>query len=175
MSGPGDVWQQAADNFDRHYRAIADDQWDAPTPCGDWTVRELVDHVVHWQALTGAEVGAGTSPGDSWDDVKSAIETALEDPSNLEGVTEAEGFAGLPKHQALGIATGDVLVHSWDLARAIGADETLPIEAVEAVQMGLSRFPPEMLRSPNMFGPEVEVADDASAQDKLLGFTGRQP
>ncbi len=43
MSGPGDVWKQAADNFDRHYHAIGDDQWDAATPCGDWTVRELVE------------------------------------------------------------------------------------------------------------------------------------
>lgn len=41
--------------------------------------------------------------------------------------------------------------------------------------MGVSQIPAEMLRSPGMFGAEITVPDDASAQDKLLGFTGRQP
>lgn len=66
-------------------------------------------------------------------------------------------------------------VASWDLARSIGADDTLPAGAVEATLMGLGRLPEEMLRSETMFGPAVEVAADASPQDRLLGFVGRQP
>ena len=81
----------------------------------------------------------------------------------------------MPKHQLLGIAVGDLLLHTWDLARATGGDETLPAEAVEAVLMGFRRMPEPVLRSSRMFGPAVEVADDAGEQDQLLAFTGRQP
>lgn len=175
MTGPAEIWHEAADNFDRHVRAIVDDQWDAPTDCGDWTVRDLVDHTVHWQAVVGGIVGAGTSPGDEWPAVRDAIAQALQDPSNLEGNAPPEVMGGMPKHQVLGIGTGDVLLHGWDLARAIGADETLPPAAVQAVLMGMQRVPESMLRSPGMFGPAIAVAEDASEQDRLLGFTGRQP
>ncbi len=175
MNGPGAIWQQAADNFDRHVRAVGDDQWDAPSSCGEWSVRELVDHTVHWQAVVGSVVGAGTSPGDSWDTVYPALGAALADPSNLEGNAPEDVMGGMPKHQVLGLGLGDVLLHGWDLARSIGADDTLPPDAVQAVQMGLERLPEQMLRSPSMFGPPIDVADDASPQDKLLAFTGRQP
>jgi len=83
-------------------------------------------------------------------------------------------FGDMPKHQMVGILIGDLLIHSWDLARSIGADDTLPPAAVEATMMGLSRFPEEQMRG-SMFGPAIEVPDDASAQDKLIGFVGRQP
>ena len=84
-------------------------------------------------------------------------------------------MTGMPKHQGMGLATADVLVHSWDLARAIGADDTLPAAAVEAVHMGLSQAPAEMIRNPRVFGPIVEVPPDASAQNKLIGSVGLQP
>ena len=77
--------------------------------------------------------------------------------------------------QVLGLLVTDLLVHSWDLARSIGADETLPPEAVEAALMGLQRMPEQMLRGDAMFAPAVEVADDASPQDRLIAFAGRQP
>lgn len=175
MEGPAAIWQQAADNFDRHVRSIGDDQWDVPTRCGDWTVRDLVDHAVHWQTVMGGTLGAAISPGDDWPAVRAAIMDALQDPACLEGNAPPEAFGGMPKHQVLGIATGDVLLHSWDLARALGADDTLPPDAVRAVHMGLQRVPEEMLRAPKMFGPPIDVGDDASEQDRLLAFAGRQP
>ncbi len=175
MNGPGSVWGQAADNFERHLEAVTDEQWAAPTNCGEWTVKDLVDHAVGAQARIGGAIGADSAPTDEWSDIRSKITTALGDPANLEGNLEGGPFNGMPKHQLLGIAVGDLLIHSWDLACAIGGDRTLPDEAVEAVHLGLSRLPPQMMRSPNMFGPEIEVPADASAQDKLLGFVGRQP
>ncbi len=175
MNGPAAVWQQAADNFDRHLQAVTDEQWSGATNCGEWTVRELVDHAVHWQGVIGTVVGAEVTPGDPWDKVRPAIEEALGDPSSLEGVIEGGAFNGMPKHQALGVGVGDLLIHSWDLATAIGGDTALPDDAVEAVYMGLQRMPPQMLRAETMFGPEIAMPDDASAQDKLLGFVGRQP
>lgn len=175
MNGPADIWQMAAGSFEAKLAQVGDDQWDTPTACGDWTVRDLVDHTLFWQCNLAATVGAEASPEDGWDSIRATIAGALEDPSVLEGNLDGGPMAGMPKHQAMGLATADVLLHGWDLARAIGADDTLPEAAVQAVQMGLSQAPEEMIRNPQVFGPAVEVAADASAQDKLLGFTGRQP
>ncbi len=154
---------------------VGDDQWDQASGCGEWTVRELVDHAIFWQANLGQFVGVGSSPEDGWAAIKAGIAGALADPAVLDGAIEGGPMNGMPKHMGMGLATADVLLHSWDLGRAIGVDVELPAEAVAAVQMGVRQVPEDMLRMPQMFGPEVPVPDDASAQDKLLGFTGRQP
>lgn len=171
MSGPGDVWQQAAQKWSEVYGQVGEEQMDLDTPCEGWKVRDLVEHTLHWQAQGGSIFGAGTSPGDDWATIQPALGAALADPANLEGVAEAMG--GMPKQQVVGFVIGDLVVHSWDLARAIGADETLPMEAVQATLMGLARVPEQMLRSDGMFGPAIEVSDDASPQEKLLAFVGR--
>ena len=173
MNGPADVWNMAAQKWSDTIAQVGDDDWGKSTPCGQWTVQELVDHAMHWQGMGGSVLGAGTAPGQDWAEVQPALSAALADPANLEGTVEA--FGNMPKQGIAGLIIADLLVHSWDLARSIGADETLPAEAVASTHMGLRRLPTEMLRSENMFGPEVEVADDASDQDKLIAFVGRQP
>lgn len=175
MSGPGQVWQQAADTFSRALGAVGEDQWSAATPCEDWTVKDLVDHAIGVQAGVGGAVGASCKAEDGWEAVAAAVGQALADPANLEGVMEGGPFKGMPKHQLAGIAVGDLLIHAWDLAKAIGADTTLPAEAVEAVQLGMSRMPAAMMRAPGRFGEEIHLPDGASAQDRLIAFVGRQP
>ena len=173
MQGIGDVWGQAADKWSEIVDQIGDDDWAKPTPCDDWTVRELVDHAMFWQGRGAGVFGAEVADDADWATVRAALDAALADPANLAG--EAEQMGGMPKAAVAGLVTTDLLVHSWDLARAIGADETLPEEAAASTMMGLQRMPEEMLRGERMFGPAVEVAEDASAQDKLIGFVGRQP
>ena len=173
MSGMADIWKQSAHKFSRLLDQVRDEQWNAPTNCEGWTVRDLVDHAVGWQGSGGAMIGAGTDGETAWPTTKEAVAAALADPSNLEGNAEAMG--GMPKQQVAGFMIGDLTIHAWDLARAIGVDDTLPPAAVEATLMGLQRVPAEMLRSDTMFGPPIEIADDASAQDKLIAFSGRQP
>ena len=175
MSGPGQVWKQVADMFGRQLKSVGDKQWSDPTPCSEWTVQELVDHTIGTQAAIGAALGSKVDPAQGWDAVASAVESAMADPANFEGVMEGGPFEGMPKHQIAGLAVGDLLLHTWDLGKAIGGDTTLPPEAVEAVHLGLSRMPAQMMRGPGRFADEVEVADDASAQDKMIAFSGRQP
>ena len=175
MDGPAEIWQMAAGSFEAKLAEVGDEQWDTPTGMGDWTVRDLVDHTLFWQCNLAATVGAEASPEDGWDHIRAAISGALQDPSVLEGTLDSGPMTGMPRHQAMGFATADVLLHGWDLARAIGADDSLPEAAVQAVHMGMSQAPEEMIRNPQVFGPVVAVPDDASAQDKLLGFSGRQP
>lgn len=175
MQSPAEIWRLSADTFEGKLAHVGDDEWDTPTACGEWTVRDLVDHTLFWQCNLAGALGAEVTPDDGWPAIKSAVSAALADPSVLEGTLEAGPMEGMPKHMVLGLATSDVLLHGWDLARAIGADDTLPDAAVESVHMGLAQAPEEMVRNPQVFGPAVEVPDDASAQDKLIGFTGRQP
>ena len=173
MNGIGDVWASAADKWDEVMSQVGDDDWAKETPCDGWTVRELVDHAMHWQGRGGEVFGAGVGADADWASLKPALAGALADPANLEGTAAALGDT--PKPAVAGLITADLLVHSWDLARSIGVDATLPEAAAESTLMGLQRLPEEMLRSDRMFGAAVEVADDASAQDRLIAFVGRNP
>jgi uncharacterized protein (TIGR03086 family) len=178
MSGPIDVWRQAADKWTAVYSSVGDHHWDSRTPCEEWNVRELVDHTLGWQATGGALLGASLAAGDDWETIREAYAMHLSDPSNLEG-TVAE-FAGIPKQELAAFLIGDLLIHSWDLARSIGADETLPPTAVEATMTGLHHVPQELLRGRNplgqpMMGPAVQLSEAASLQDRMLAFTGRRP
>jgi|SRR3954452_1345276 len=178
MSGPIDLWRPVADKWTEVYAGVGDSDWDRQTPCKEWTVRGLVDHNLQWQAKGGAMLGAATKPGDDWDTIRAAYAAHLSDPANLEGTVEE--FAGAPKQQLAAFLIGDLLIHSWDLARSIGADETLPPVAVEATMDGLHHVPPDLLRGHNplgqaMMGTAVDISDDASLQDRMLAFSGRQP
>jgi uncharacterized protein (TIGR03086 family) len=177
VSGPIDVWRPVADKWTEVYARIGDADWDKQSPCKDWSVRDLVDHTLQWQATGGGMLGAATAPGDDWETIREAYATHLADPSNLAGTVDE--FAGIPRQELTGFLIGDLLIHSWDLARSIGADETLPPAAVEATMAGLHHVPPELLRGHNplgqaMMGPAVEIADDASIQDRMLAFSGRR-
>ena len=172
-----EIWQQVADRWTEVYAQVGDDQWDNQTPCADWTVRELVDHL-QWHAKALTMLGADTRSGDGWNEIRAAFDAVLADPSNLEGT--AQEFGGMPKPDLAAFLIGDRLIHTWDLARSIGADETLPADAVGATMAGLQHAPREFLRSPNplgihMMGHPVEAPVDASDQDKMLAFSGRQP
>ena len=172
MTQQAELWRQAAAKWNEVAAQIGD-RWDVSTPCEGWTVRDLVDHTMHWQSHGGSVLGAGTSAGDDWAAVEPALSSALDDPANLEGTVDEMG--GTPRQQIVGFVIGDLLVHSWDLAQALGVDDTLPVEVVESTMAGLGRVPEAMLRGDNMFGPQIEVGPDASPQEQLLAFCGRRP
>jgi uncharacterized protein (TIGR03086 family) len=71
--------------------------------------------------------------------------------------------------------TPDVLVHTWDLARATGLDERLDAGEVRRMYEAMSQVDEEMLRGSGQFGARVDVPDDADEQTKLIAFTGRTP
>ncbi|CAB4600988.1 unannotated protein [freshwater metagenome] len=80
----------------------------------------------------------------------------------------------MPAEQILGrLVATDVLVHTWALARAVGGDETLPVDAVEGAYSGLKPMD-AMIRQPGVFGPKVEPPAGADLQTEFLCFLGRQ-
>ena len=75
MSGLLDIWRQAAAKWSEVYGQVTESQWERPTPCDEWTVRQLVDHTLSWQAEGGRLIGADTAPGDDWDRIRAAFDT----------------------------------------------------------------------------------------------------
>jgi uncharacterized protein (TIGR03086 family) len=150
---------------------------DAPTPCDEWDVRSLMNHMLDTQHyFVGAARGEDVSPpspnppellgADPVADFESARSETLR-TFGEEGVIEKTG-------PALAIAFGDQLLHGWDLARATGQDATMPAGLAEAAyELIHGRFTEEQRRG--VFKPEIEVDANASAQDKLLAYTGRDP
>ena len=93
MSGAIASWYEVADAFDQRYAGIMEDQWAAATPCDQWTVRDLVDHVTTVQLLMSQLVGATTEPGADWPAVRDGMAVVLAKPDALEGTSNIRGWA----------------------------------------------------------------------------------
>jgi uncharacterized protein (TIGR03086 family) len=173
VSEIANLWMEMAGVFTARLEGVRDDQWDAPTPCSEWSVRDLAGHAVAVQRQVAEGKGLGipdpeTDPAGAWAEVGPALEAAIGMPGALDRTIE------LPSGEipAWGPPFGDIVVHTWDLARAIGADEQLPPRAVEIVYEALQPAD-EMVRSSGIMGPKIEPPAGADPQTRLLCFTGR--
>jgi uncharacterized protein (TIGR03086 family) len=119
-------------------------------------------------------VGATTEAGADWPAVRDGMAAVLAKPDALEGTSVHPRLGEGPKVRWVSIATNDMLIHTWDLARSIGADESPPAEEVLACQAFLEQLPHSILRESGRYVAEVEVPEDADAQTKLLAFAGRR-
>jgi uncharacterized protein (TIGR03086 family) len=173
------MWRTVADEFTERVEAIGPDDWAKQTCCSEWDVRGLLDHAIGAQRMVPTALGATgaieTKDDDlqqTWKVVRAAAEEALSKPDVL-AQTVTLPFGSMPAEQGLGIPLGDMLIHTWDLARAIGANDRLSAEACAAVLSNLEPLD-ALIRSPQIFGPKLEPAPGADAQDRLLAFVGRQ-
>jgi uncharacterized protein (TIGR03086 family) len=154
----------------------AADRLDVPTPCEGWDVRTLLNHMLETQQFfvgraRGEDLPISPEPPDLvGDDPVGAFQRAREDTLQTfgeDGVIERTG-------PSLGIAFSDTLLHGWDLATATGQDATMPDGLAQAAyDMIHGRFTNEQRKG--VFEPEVPVGRDASPQDRLLAYTGRDP
>jgi uncharacterized protein (TIGR03086 family) len=152
-------------------------QLDASTPCEEWDVRALLNHMLDTQQffLSSARGEDVTPPAP--DPPQRLSDRPVDDFENCR--TEMLEAFGDPRVQektgpALGVAFSDLLLHGWDLARATQQDATMPAGLAQAAYDTVhGRFTDEQRKG--VFKPEVPVGADASAQDKLLAYTGRDP
>lgn len=154
-------------------------QGGVPTPCADWDVEALVEHMRGGMDYLGDALGIATARGatgaSSYRDAVAVCVAALGSPGALDRrCMSPAGFEWSVAEATAGTAM-DQLVHTWDLAVAIGADRRLDAEVVDAVTTMFLPQMPEIGRSAGLVGAEVPVARDASAQDRLLGAMGRHP
>ena len=161
--------RRACDGFTEVVHAVGDG-WSAPTPCAEWDARGVVEHVIGFhdvlllRPLNAKPDRPKDDPVERW----AVTVDALFDLLHRPGVVDAE------RASLLGVLTTDVLVHTWDLARAAGSSVDLDDELCNiAYERALANG--ERLAASGMFGPPVAIAADARVQDRLLALLGRDP
>lgn len=170
----------------RFIASIGSDQWDLPTPCDGWNVRELVNHVIvgNWWAaeLAGGhtvdEVGhrldgdhTVPDPLNAYDASAAAAIAAFDAPGALEAPC-AVSYGPVPGSLYAGHRFIDVLIHGWDIATATGQTATLDSQLVDACWREVEPQL-EQLQGSTMFGTARGSTDDADITRRLLNALGR--
>jgi uncharacterized protein (TIGR03086 family) len=177
------VYADAVRRNQQRVENLRTDQLDDPTPCTEWTVQALLDHIIggyrmfataFGAAAPESESAAATAHGAAGD----AAVRAFEAPGALQRslVLPVGEVAG---EVALGLALTDAVVHGWDLAKATGQDTTIDEPLATMLLAGLERSVTTDMRQPGggmpVFAPPVPVDADRPAGDRLVAFLGRQP
>ncbi|MGH3239935.1 MAG: TIGR03086 family metal-binding protein [Spirillospora sp.] len=180
----------AATTAVRIVREVPGGLLDAPTPCPDWDVRAVVNHLILWNGRgataarklppTGPDEGHDFTSEPGWADrfeaqARGTAEAWRQDDAAWEGNTSLTGSKpGMPAGFIAGMLFVECVVHGWDIAVATGHDPRL---APELVQAAWEQTVPmaEMSREYGVFGEQIAVPDDAPPLDRLLGLAGRDP
>jgi uncharacterized protein (TIGR03086 family) len=167
-------------------RGVGPDQLTAPTPCQDWQVGALVNHLLQvTTALTLAARG-GAVPDSLWqrdlmsgdwanglnDQARQAIE-AWSDPSAWEG-TVSMSSSEMPASMVATMLACDLVIHGWDLARATGQDYACLDDTAEMARAFVEQMG-EQGRGMGIFSEPVPVPEEALALDRAVGLSGRDP
>ena len=186
MTGTAQRFAQATEFFGGHVHAASAGSWSAPTPCTDWNVHDLVNHVVNEQlwarplieGRTIAEIGdqfdgdlLGPDPAGAWDRAAQQSRSALGAPGAQEQTVHLSYGDETAENYTSQMAL-DALVHGWDLACGIGADRAMPPElvswAIEMVEPMIDSW-----AASGLFGSQLSVDEDADEQTRLLALLGR--
>lgn len=181
---PKELFERASEWAGEKIAGVKD--FSASTPCTDWDAKTVINHitgahVIIARAARGEEPDASTMTADFvGDDPASAFRSAREEMlKDLKGAAlDAKWklpFGEMPAERALAIFGVDQLVHGWDIAKGTGQDAEIPAELVSSAYGVVNgNIPDEGRGDGGFFGPRVEVGEDASEQDKLLGYLGRK-
>lgn len=190
MTEISERFTRIADAFAARIDAVPTEAWDQPAPCEGWVARDVVRHLVEWLPGPGFLLGTfgvrtapippvDADPAGAWAVVQGAIQRALDDPDVAGRVEDCGPPGRLSLEAAVDMTcTPDILIHTWDLARAAGLDERLDPDEVHRQVTSLEALPPdidEAMRSSGHYGPRVAVPPDADDQTRLLAFMGRRP
>lgn len=173
------MFERAAANAASMAEQVRPEQVDAPTPCVEWNVEALLAHMASGPRYLLTALRVDQRDGETGDgayrkSVSGCVE-ALRVPGALDRrCMSPAGFEWSIAEATAGTAM-DQLVHTWDLAVAIGGDRELDPELVDAVVEMFVPHMPEVGRAVGIVGPEVSIPPGASPQDRLLGAMGRQP
>ena len=176
---PADLYEAAAQKTRGVIAGVKADQLNGPTPCGEWNVQALVDHLVGGPgeeagALSGGatDAPAGDSPAAAY---AAGAARTVEAGKAIDPKKKVQSpFGEMSAAEFMYATVLDTVVHGWDLAKATGQDTTLNEEHVKLIYKTYEPLM-EMLRQADAFGPAVAVPDSVSAQDKLIAMMGRQP
>lgn len=186
-----DILQAAGGEFSKRVRNVSAEQYDEPSNCGDWTVRQLIEHVVGGNLMAtilakGGSREAALEPFKRGDVLRNnaseafngsfrTMLDALKRPGVLDKTVHHPAM-DMPGRQLFQFRLADVALHGWDLARSTGQDEALSPIVVQALWDSFQPMAP-MMKQSGVFGdgPSGNVADTAPLQERLLDLTGRRP
>lgn len=173
--------------------AVPDDRLAERTPCPDYSLGDLLDHVgglsvaftaaatKSWRELAGqAPSGDASQLGDDWRKriprQLSELVAAWRDPDAWTGMTQAGGV-DLPGEVAGLVALNELVIHGWDVARASAQDAECDTASLEAALGFVEQFsgPGQEADRKGLFGPVVDVSADAPLLDRVVGLSGRDP
>jgi uncharacterized protein (TIGR03086 family) len=179
----------AAREFKQLAATVREDQLTAPTPCAEYDVRALLNHLLYWGPWLEAAARKGPPPAEtrgesevdltvgdwaaSWEKQVDGLVDAFGRPGAWEGTTTMGG-GELPASMVGEMVFGEFVVHAWDLARGTGRPWHCDAEVADAAYTATAGMA-EQGRQMGIFGPEIPVPDSAPALDRLLGLSGRDP
>jgi uncharacterized protein (TIGR03086 family) len=154
-------------------RAVPAELAGAPTPCREWDVRTLTNHLRQVGAALRLAMRGEPVPGTLWQ--------ATADDPDFAGLTWADppatvdmGGTVMPGRVVADMLVADLVLHGWDLSRAIHRPYPCPPEVAE-IALAFVRATGEQARGMGLFGAPVPVPEDASALDRAVGLSGRDP
>lgn len=174
MTGNASLLAQAVDQADAVIAAIPAGKANAPTPCTDFDVTQLIQHVaVIADRVSAAIAPASTQPSTDWEHARARLRPLL-DGTDTDRVVDLP-FGRMPLGAALGVYVGEFVTHSWDLAVAAGRADLLSDDlGMRALAMVTARIP-QSPRTHTPFKDVVPVSGDAPVYDRLAGWMGRDP
>ena len=186
MSELADLFERAVDEFGNRVEAVDKDQWKNATPCTEWNVSDLVNHIVYedrWvppllAGKTIQDVGDRFEGDLLGDDAKGAWAEAANEALNSVAEVDDErivhlSFGDFPARFYISQLLSDHVIHAWDLARAIGGDDRLDPDLVDFVYDFIAPQV-EQWRGAGVFGAAQDVPPDANRQTELLAMVGRK-
>ncbi len=183
----GELYVRAMERTSAIIDAVRANQWHGPTPCTEWDVKQVANHIIGenlwarelYQGKTIADVGstldsdlAGEDPAAAYRASVTAASTAV----TAQGAMEAVCHLSFGDHSGSDYAAQlflDTLIHGWDLARATGQDSRLDAMLVEAC-LPIADHVANQFRGAGVFGENLAVSTDANAQTRLLALVGRK-
>lgn len=183
----GELYAQALASTERFVAAVKPEQWTLPTPCTEWTVRDIVNHLCGenlwagelFKGRTIAEVGSrfdgdllGDDPIRAYGQSAQAARMAALAPGAMETTCHLS-FGDFPGAEYASQLFLDTLIHGWDIAEATGQDTRL-IPSLVAACLPLAERYSRDFADAGVFAPPVPVGADASPRTRLLALVGRR-
>jgi len=185
---PDVAFLSGLDFFDDVVRSVGPQDWQRPSPCAGWLAVDVLGHIG-----IGTDFGTKLLRGEQpeWHPVDPPGQAVSGDPAHWWAVKvgparEAVQGVDLAQErdsprgrrsigQGLSFPAVDLFVHGWDLARSAGRDVEIPDDAIAFAHQVLDPMPTERMRSPAVFAPEVELPTGATATQRFIAWSGRDP
>jgi len=161
--------------------AVPTDAWQRPSACEGWTAADVVAHLIDTQrdflARHGVDLGptpaVADDPAAAWATHAATVAPLLDDPGLVD--TAFDGYFGPTTvgEVVVRFYVTDMVVHRWDIARAVGLDETISDAELDQLELDIGGYG-DAAYAPGVFAPALEAPAGADRQTTVLARTGRR-